>query len=63
MVFLQFRSKLSELITGLDCYNDFLGNLPVFGDSQFDDLFTFFFTQYGDFWGDLPELVIIKVMV
>ena len=29
-----------------------LGNLPVFGDSQCDDLFTFCFTQYGDLWGD-----------
>ena len=26
-------------------------------------LVTFYFTHYGDFWGDLPELVIIKVMV
>ena len=38
-------------------------NVTKFGDNSCDDFVTFYFTHYGDFWGDLPELVIIKVMV
>ena len=38
-------------------------NVTKFGDNSCDDFVTFYVTHYGDFWGDLPELVIIKVMV
>ena len=36
--------------------------ITTFGDNLCDDFVTFCFTQYGEFLGDLPELVRIKVI-
>ena len=36
--------------------------ITVFGENPCDDSVTFCFTQYGDFLGDLPEMVRIEVM-
>ena len=37
--------------------------ITVFGENSCDNFVTFYFTPYGDFFGDLPELVTIKVIV